>query len=166
MSLINQENKQTCKTKKSLSCTDLMLNNRHESTCVICLTDTRNVLLLPCRHLCLCGSCAENLKFQSNNCPICRVPFRALLQMKALGYRKHSLMNHRYSDDEDELLYENISLIDALNLATSTVKKVNKNSSNMKQTITTNDIKYFCRTANHIHAGFINIKIYIWERSS
>jgi E3 ubiquitin-protein ligase MGRN1 len=116
---------------------DLSLNNPNESTCVICLTDIRNVLLLPCRHLCICGSCAENLKFQSANCPICRIPFRALLQMNALSYRKNLFLNNQYSgDDEDELMYESVSLIDALNLATSTTK--------YDRNITTNDMKYFC----------------------
>jgi len=120
--------------KKSSSNLNLLLNNINESTCVICLTDIRNVLLLPCRHLCLCGLCAENLKFQSTNCPICRVPFRALLQINALNYRRNSLINNQYNDDEEEFVHENISLIDALNLATSTTKS----------NITTNDIKYFC----------------------
>jgi len=130
--------------KKSSSDLNLLSNNTNENTCVICLTDIRNVLLLPCRHFCLCGSCAENLKFQSANCPICRVPFRALLQMNALHNRRNFLINNQYSDDEDELIYENISLIDALNLATSTTKHNNRNDCNIKQNITTNDIKYFC----------------------
>ncbi|CAF1163673.1 unnamed protein product [Adineta steineri] len=110
---------------------DISLN---ESTCVICLTDIRNVLLLPCRHICLCSSCAENLKFQSTNCPICRIPFRALLQMNALYCQKNSYINE--NNDDDDLIFENMSLIDALNL--STIKQINK------QTITTNDMKYFC----------------------
>ena len=37
--------------------------------------------LLPFRHLCLCFACADSLRFQANNCPICRAPFRALLQV-------------------------------------------------------------------------------------
>lgn len=52
--------------------------------CVICMCDVRDTLILPCRHLCLCNSCADSLRYQANNCPICRAPFRALLQIRAL----------------------------------------------------------------------------------
>jgi hypothetical protein len=48
------------------------------------------------------------------------------------------LVNNQYSDDDEDFIYESMSLIDALNLATSTTKKT------IKQNITTNDIKYFC----------------------
>lgn len=54
------------------------------SECVICMSDIRDTLILPCRHLCLCNSCADSLRYQANNCPICRAPFRALLQIKAV----------------------------------------------------------------------------------
>lgn len=54
------------------------------SECVICMSEVRDTLILPCRHLCLCNSCADSLRYQANNCPICRAPFRALLQIKAL----------------------------------------------------------------------------------
>ncbi len=127
------------------------MNNTNESTCVICLTDIRNVLLLPCRHLCLCESCAENLKFQSANCPICRVPFRALLQINTLRHRAILPSDSEENDNaDDESLYESISLIDALNLA-STIPGNNASKqitttdfSLTRQTLTTNDLKYFC----------------------
>ncbi|CAF1657000.1 unnamed protein product, partial [Adineta ricciae] len=143
--LSNDDNKQIRKVKKSRSCTDLILNNPNESTCVICLTDIRNVLLLPCRHLCLCGSCAENLKFQSASCPICRIPFRALLQIDALHHR-----DIPENDTDDEYLYESISLLDALNLATmksqqSSSKLITTNDLYInRRPITTTDLKYFC----------------------
>ena len=127
---------------------DLAFNHHHESTCVICLTDIRNVLLLPCRHLCLCGSCAENLKFQSANCPICRVPFRALLQINALHYRE--FLPSDTDENDDEYIYESLSLIDALNLATTmnkrdTSKQITTNEFyRNRKAITTADLKYFC----------------------
>lgn len=40
--------------------------------CVICFTDTRDTVLLPCRHFCVCNSCARNLRYRASNCPICR----------------------------------------------------------------------------------------------
>lgn len=54
------------------------------SECVICMSDIRDTLILPCRHLCLCNNCADSLRYQANNCPICRSPFRALLQIRAM----------------------------------------------------------------------------------
>lgn len=54
------------------------------SECVICMCDMRDTLILPCRHLCLCNSCADSLRYQANNCPICRAPFKALLQVRAV----------------------------------------------------------------------------------
>lgn len=61
--------------------------NEHEQElkgieCVICMCEIRDTLILPCRHLCLCKLCAINLRVQSNNCPICRIPFIALIQLK------------------------------------------------------------------------------------
>lgn len=146
------ENQLKYKRKKSVSCMDFgMTNNSSESTCVICLTDNRNVLLLPCRHLCLCGTCAENLKYQSANCPICRIPFRALLQINALRYR--DLIQEITDENEttdDDYIYESISLIDALNLATTlayqypTKKRTTNEFYVNRRPITTADFKYFC----------------------
>ena len=34
--------------------------------CVICLTDPRVIAVYPCRHMCLCASCAEVLPSQGN----------------------------------------------------------------------------------------------------
>lgn len=52
--------------------------------CVICFTDVRDTVLLPCRHFCVCGACAASLRYKASNCPICRAPFRALLRVQAV----------------------------------------------------------------------------------
>lgn len=40
--------------------------------CVICLSESRTTALLPCRHMCVCESCAVQLKLRKQACPICR----------------------------------------------------------------------------------------------
>uniref|UniRef100_A0A0N5APG4 RING-type E3 ubiquitin transferase n=1 Tax=Syphacia muris TaxID=451379 RepID=A0A0N5APG4_9BILA len=71
------------------------LNDENGSECIICLSDIRDTVILPCRHLCICNACAETLRYRQNNCPICRSPFRALLQLKTI--------------------YETMTLVEALN---------------------------------------------------
>ncbi|XP_057571863.1 E3 ubiquitin ligase RNF157 isoform X2 [Hippopotamus amphibius kiboko] len=69
-------------TQESKVAEDEVSDNSAE--CVVCLSDVRDTLILPCRHLCLCNTCADTLRYQANNCPICRLPFRALLQIRAM----------------------------------------------------------------------------------
>ncbi|XP_012272615.1 E3 ubiquitin ligase RNF157 [Orussus abietinus] len=89
------------------------------SECVICMCDVRDTLILPCRHLCLCNGCADSLRYQANNCPICRAPFRALLQIKALQKVSEAVISNPLlpegSCDNIPPGYEAVSLIEALN---------------------------------------------------
>uniref|UniRef100_A0A8C3SF29 RING-type domain-containing protein n=1 Tax=Chelydra serpentina TaxID=8475 RepID=A0A8C3SF29_CHESE len=43
-----------------------------EDTCIICLTQPRECVLLCCGHVCCCFGCYEALP--SHTCPICRSP--------------------------------------------------------------------------------------------
>jgi len=96
------------------------------SECVICMSDIRDTLILPCRHLCLCNCCADSLRYQANNCPICRAPFRALLQIRAMRKKLPGLPPQTTiptGDGEENQLsqegvppgYEAVSLLEALN---------------------------------------------------
>jgi len=52
-------------------------NGHAESlACVVCLERLKKIVLLPCRHLCLCGACA---KAKAIDCPICRSPVASCL---------------------------------------------------------------------------------------
>lgn len=44
--------------------------------CVICRTNRRRIVLLPCRHLCLCAKCANSASDGNRlkQCPMCRTP--------------------------------------------------------------------------------------------
>uniref|UniRef100_A0A3Q3DHR2 E3 ubiquitin-protein ligase n=1 Tax=Hippocampus comes TaxID=109280 RepID=A0A3Q3DHR2_HIPCM len=109
----------------------------NSAECVVCLSDVRDTLILPCRHLCLCNACADTLRYQANCCPICRL-FRALLQIRAMRKKLSPLtptsfnpvITSQTSDSEEHSAsehippgYEAVSLLEALNgpLATSSV---------------------------------------------
>ena len=87
--------------------------------CVVCMCDMRDTLILPCRHLCLCNACADSLRYQANNCPICRAPFRALLQIRALAKSGHSATHPALAaeahTDGIPPGYELVNLVEALN---------------------------------------------------
>ncbi|KAM5272987.1 E3 ubiquitin ligase RNF157 isoform 2-T2 [Ctenodactylus gundi] len=102
----------------------------NSAECVVCLSDVRDTLILPCRHLCLCNTCADTLRYQANNCPICRLPFRALLQIRAMRKKLgplsptgfNPIISSHTSDSEEHSSSENIppgyevvSLLEALN---------------------------------------------------
>ncbi|XP_031420698.1 E3 ubiquitin-protein ligase MGRN1b isoform X5 [Clupea harengus] len=104
-------------------------NSDNSNECVVCLSDLRDTLILPCRHLCLCNSCADTLRYQANNCPICRLPFRALLQIRAVRKKSGTLspvsfspvlaqnMDHDEHSSTDSVPpgFEPISLLEAMN---------------------------------------------------
>ncbi|XP_024360982.1 probable BOI-related E3 ubiquitin-protein ligase 2 isoform X2 [Physcomitrium patens] len=50
---------------------------REQRTCRVCRCNDVSVLLLPCRHLCLCQDCEGQL----HACPLCRTPKNASVQV-------------------------------------------------------------------------------------
>ena len=45
---------------------------REDKLCVICQDKEKCIMILPCRHLCICQDCQGPLQLQNNHCPICR----------------------------------------------------------------------------------------------
>lgn len=51
--------------------------------CVICQDKIKSIVLLPCRHLCLCQDCFRQLRRYREQCPMCRVPYEHSIQVYA-----------------------------------------------------------------------------------
>ncbi|RLN93276.1 hypothetical protein BBJ28_00025701 [Nothophytophthora sp. Chile5] len=49
--------------------------------CVICLSNEKSILCLPCRHLCLCETCSRRQEVVK--CPICRLEIEEMLAVYA-----------------------------------------------------------------------------------
>jgi len=56
--------------------------NEHseEMLCVVCKKEKRDTVLLPCRHLCVCGGCSNDL----DNCPACQANIGAHVKINIL----------------------------------------------------------------------------------
>jgi hypothetical protein len=52
-------------------------SEKDENLCVICLDNKKNIVLVPCGHVCICDSCKEkNIK----DCPICRTKIENMIK--------------------------------------------------------------------------------------
>lgn len=54
-----------------------------ENKCIICFTDDYNSAFVPCGHMCLCYSCAEEHLKKDKSCPICRQSVTSILKLYA-----------------------------------------------------------------------------------
>jgi hypothetical protein len=55
-----------------------------ENTCLICLSEIRDTMILPCRHVCLCNYCSIALSSQiRKSCPVCRGNIIELVRIKS-----------------------------------------------------------------------------------
>ncbi len=52
-----------------------------DRTCRICFSANRNVLMLPCKHLCCCAACALQLVNSTKKCPMCRATIESTLHV-------------------------------------------------------------------------------------
>lgn len=58
------------------------LVNDTNKLCVICFTNNKDTVVLPCRHMCLWMAWSQIVRRQSNNCPICRTKVSTFIQIK------------------------------------------------------------------------------------
>ena len=60
-------------------------SERDKRLCVVCVDDLKNVLVLPCRHMCLCINCAHEIANQRTRarrvCPLCRARIETVMNV-------------------------------------------------------------------------------------
>ena len=50
--------------------------------CVVCFDAPKDHIIVPCGHMCVCASCAEQLtKTRTPTCPVCREPIRETVKV-------------------------------------------------------------------------------------
>ena len=49
-----------------------------QSTCIVCFTNPKSHVAVPCGHQCACGECSA----QMQNCPVCRSPAREWIHVR------------------------------------------------------------------------------------
>ncbi|XP_059486153.1 uncharacterized protein LOC132202879 isoform X2 [Neocloeon triangulifer] len=69
--------RQTC----SPATLKLLLESERESKlCVICMEVEKCVMLMPCRHICMCQLCSATIASTSSTCPVCRTVFEEAIE--------------------------------------------------------------------------------------
>ncbi|XRB16694.1 hypothetical protein RI054_13g65380 [Pseudoscourfieldia marina] len=58
--------------ESTLSSTSPARSGEAQATCVVCLTRPSQMLIQPCRHLCMCGECVSRGGQALSRCPVCR----------------------------------------------------------------------------------------------
>lgn len=56
--------------------------NEAEKECLVCLTEEKNTVIMPCGHMCVCLDCGNGLVKAKHTCPICRGNIQSLIPMK------------------------------------------------------------------------------------
>ena len=73
-------------TSRDLTSSDLekhLESERDKRVCVVCVDQLKTVLILPCRHMCLCVDCAREIAesrfIERRVCPLCREPIETVM---------------------------------------------------------------------------------------
>lgn len=84
ISSVVKENKKSVTSITGSSEGGNLLKREHE--CVMCLSEERSVVFLPCAHQVLCPTCNELHEKQGmTECPSCRTPIEFRIRAKFLG---------------------------------------------------------------------------------
>ncbi|CDR94744.1 RING finger protein 157 [Babesia bigemina] len=55
-----------------------------DSRCVVCLTNAKDTFVMPCRHMCMCSTCAAGMGNMYKSCPMCRTTISHIVHMSQM----------------------------------------------------------------------------------
>jgi hypothetical protein len=67
--------------KASTSCNNRETKINDDRCCIICQENIKCILILPCKHLCLCSDCTTRLMRYGAKCPVCRKPINSTMKV-------------------------------------------------------------------------------------
>lgn len=87
---ISTECKKTCNAptdEKDRDLKEQLERERDKNLCVVCQTEEKNIVVMPCRHMCMCKSCCTQLfriqRYARKTCPLCRHTITSTLEIYA-----------------------------------------------------------------------------------
>ena len=92
--------------------------------CLICCSEKRNTIFLPCKHACCCNKCGSEIKYRFKPCPICKTPIDDLLIVNS-DEKKIKIENEEDNIDSENL--ENSNLISTGNNMINDSKNIIEN---------------------------------------
>lgn len=58
---------------------------RDKNLCVVCQTENKNIVVMPCRHMCMCKNCCTQLfrihRYHRRTCPLCRQTITSTMEI-------------------------------------------------------------------------------------
>lgn len=69
---ISSESEEIESSDESTQESDMNCSESENRMCIICQERNKCILMLPCRHVCLCNVCNSRLRNYNRSCPICR----------------------------------------------------------------------------------------------
>ena len=105
---------------------DIYNSSLDNGECLICCTNLRNTIFLPCKHACTCNTCAHSLKMRNNPCPICKNTIKDLLILEVDEKVDTINVNTDVNEEKNEL-----NKVDIVNINENNNIMNNNNDNNL-----------------------------------
>ncbi|CAD8063690.1 unnamed protein product [Paramecium sonneborni] len=81
-------------------------NTIEDKECVICFYNMINTVLLPCRHMCTCSTCADHILMSQKvkQCPLCRIEIDNYLTLEIKDKQKQDKQIRQFQEEQQKYL--------------------------------------------------------------